>query len=937
MAQINNTNQMGTMNPVTYPSNEWHNPALPVEEPGKKLHVGSTGLLSNSTHFEQNNNRQTYMSLNPQIPTNGISVNATPIPPSLPQNDLTIGLGMTTAINVSPGANAASIIRSPDHTARHFPAMDLHQTTRMNLPHTDVLAPVNRELTTVEPSSLQNMFGGNALTDPSSALPEIGSIVDEMARVAADARVHFHGGQYDKSSDKVESLKKMIRRIGDIGVMSMNYAANHQSQPGASSGASITSQSLSPEHEKQLFNASLFSTAADGYEPRKRRIIANEASEVPMKALRSQSMSTRARSRSDLSELAHHLSHIEKKWTVSSLLSPTFQSSQFDFQLNPASCQGQTATQPSSFPFSDTANTQPVLASTQPENIMPTVPEQAPMVASAVSQPATPTSGAPTANPMNVLGPVNEGPSKANLLPASSMALNLALDQPSSDAWQVENNSQVLNSTPLTNNDAFDSSNSNLLDSTDDGWENLTMMDRSAGGTSELSPELRVIYDKVFHDYLNSLCSNLEAKDERGELIHQTLMPKKMARLDESPDFRPFKFRIQAFTKAFQTELQRHGLSEDDASMRRIKPYLWTHAYISRFNEDGKKAKSKGNHIWNVEARRLPGGGWEFFAFTPKITAATSKVAYVGERWSWNLRIWDPQGSNGNIKVVYSANTMPQWLHWEDDEKVLAGIPCNPSESGEVSVTALYVQFGQLHRLEHSFFLQVLPSKVETQSIGESPSKTSEAPPTQHTAGVYASQPAQAPVLAMEMNGTHPEMQKHEVVEPSHAPDVLSSIPFPFTPPLYMDKVHRPFHFDPSLLGGQPAPTAGPAFSGSASGPQTAVFVNNTSSQSVAPSIPNSAGVHTSPAAPVTISASNDSRMSTTSHVMHEHEPSAVLQLWNSIERRQQQQASSLMLLMPQRPQAFSLSEHPGQGTPMSNMPSDMSATLPQLSPNPPS
>ena len=47
----------------------------------------------------------------------------------------------------------------------------------------------------------------------------------------------------------------------------------------------------------------------------------------------------------------------------------------------------------------------------------------------------------------------------------------------------------------------------------------------------------------------------MDAKDAKGELIHQTLMAKKMQRLDESPDFRPFKFRIQAFTNAFLEEV----------------------------------------------------------------------------------------------------------------------------------------------------------------------------------------------------------------------------------------------------------------------------------------------------------------------------------------------------------------------------------------------
>jgi hypothetical protein len=54
----------------------------------------------------------------------------------------------------------------------------------------------------------------------------------------------------------------------------------------------------------------------------------------------------------------------------------------------------------------------------------------------------------------------------------------------------------------------------------------------------------------------------VDATDAAGEKIHQALMAKKMQRLDESPDFRPFKFRIQAFTNGFVEEasLFRHLL-----------------------------------------------------------------------------------------------------------------------------------------------------------------------------------------------------------------------------------------------------------------------------------------------------------------------------------------------------------------------------------------
>jgi hypothetical protein len=65
-------------------------------------------------------------------------------------------------------------------------------------------------------------------------------------------------------------------------------------------------------------------------------------------------------------------------------------------------------------------------------------------------------------------------------------------------------------------------------------------------------------------------------------------MAKKMQRLDESPDFRPFKFRIQAFTNAFLEEviysfcprvrmltkcsqLARQGYPEEKIPMKKVK------------------------------------------------------------------------------------------------------------------------------------------------------------------------------------------------------------------------------------------------------------------------------------------------------------------------------------------------------------------------------
>lgn len=172
---------------------------------------------------------------------------------------------------------------------------------------------------------------------------------------------------------------------------------------------------------------------------------------------------------------------------------------------------------------------------------------------------------------------------------------------------------------------------------------------------------------------------------------HQPLMAKKMQRLEASTEFRPFKFRIQAFTNAFHDSLIEHGLTEDILPLRKIKVYLWKHRYISRFNEDGKKQKSKGNHVWNIEARKifptvpgttastpstpklgdavvdtkaeslLPGAGgvtttqsnnnnhpvrWEFREYTSRIAGQIIKFARVGILYVYTPKIWDAQMSS---------------------------------------------------------------------------------------------------------------------------------------------------------------------------------------------------------------------------------------------------------------------------------------------------
>ncbi|KAK7054722.1 hypothetical protein VNI00_003185 [Paramarasmius palmivorus] len=235
----------------------------------------------------------------------------------------------------------------------------------------------------------------------------------------------------------------------------------------------------------------------------------------------------------------------------------------------------------------------------------------------------------------------------------------------------------------------------------------LLMSPFQSAGIVDVPQEYRGEVDRIFFEFLNRICSNLDVTDSKGDPIHQTLMPKKMQRLDESPDFRPFKFRILAFTTAFLEELARQGYPEEKIPMKKIRNYLWRHPYIQRFNEDGKKAKSKGNYIWNVEAKKLGEGRWEFRPFQRKLAGTPPGVAYCGLRWHWSPHIWDPQTSFTNVPVHYSSPSLPSWLSWKGEE--LSGTPPPDAQSCDITVNAKFMLDGQEGHLSTTFHLNIAP------------------------------------------------------------------------------------------------------------------------------------------------------------------------------------------------------------------------------------
>lgn len=113
---------------------------------------------------------------------------------------------------------------------------------------------------------------------------------------------------------------------------------------------------------------------------------------------------------------------------------------------------------------------------------------------------------------------------------------------------------------------------------------------------------------------------------------------------------------------------------------------MWRQQYILRFNEDGKKAKSKGNHIWSIEAKKSGDNKWEFRPFHRKLAGPPPVVAYAGLRWSWKPRIWDPQISFKKIQVTYSSPSLPPWLSWKNGE--LSGVPSPDAENCQVTAVA---------------------------------------------------------------------------------------------------------------------------------------------------------------------------------------------------------------------------------------------------------
>ena len=81
---------------------------------------------------------------------------------------------------------------------------------------------------------------------------------------------------------------------------------------------------------------------------------------------------------------------------------------------------------------------------------------------------------------------------------------------------------------------------------------------------------------------------------------------------------------------------------------------------------------------------------WVFKKFVRKIAGTPPGMAYIGLRWSWEPKIWDPQLSRASIQAEFSSPNLPPWLNWSKD--VLSGVPGPDSVDTDVTVEAKVTQ-----------------------------------------------------------------------------------------------------------------------------------------------------------------------------------------------------------------------------------------------------
>ncbi|UZJ55267.1 hypothetical protein CBS101457_004587 [Exobasidium rhododendri] len=659
-----------------------------------------------------------------------------------------------------------------------------------------------------------------------AAITKIGSLLERVNELASTARQSFLDGQHAQSSLCLGDLQRSLTEIGELGSRSLAQVID----PSEASRPIVMERTPSLGHRRNLTESAL--------KKRPLNVSTNDVEFSPFKTLRTQDgtpihpvpppsappmmydglgngnsvlsasssinaplpppsappyfasplsgppQSSIATVGTPLTALTTTSMHQEQQQAMQDLLISTSQQQQQQqtsqqmramISQSPVLGQGQFT---SNFPFS-------TIGTSQASMMLP-------------SSPSTPGPG-PIATHASLNGSlISDGASSHSLQMAFQPLIPVPPSTTSSSSSPQQEKMSNLDGATTTMHNRMRSSSGRMISSESSGLGmeeaqdgSLLSSERGMSGAN-VPPELKSRLDHLFFHFLEKVCSDVDYSDNKGEHLHQILTAKKMSRSSlATTSFKAFKFRIQAFTNAFHEEVQR-SIGEEECNLKQTRAYLWTSNYIARFNESGVKEKSKGNHVWRVEARKNVEGRFEFREFKRKIIVPTL-VAYHGLNWTWPLRIWDPQAPSTSIKAVFGAQNLPSWIRWkEGDHPILYGTPDPSCPSTQLVITAHYVARGhqQLVRLSATVDLQVAPLLESTTPL----------PPVSDQI-LTNIQDSEQTMEEMDIS------QAESVIAPSQVAHVMSQIDFPYTPPVPFNPRQQYFANDGQMTAATPTTT----------------------------------------------------------------------------------------------------------------------------------
>ena len=245
---------VGAVENVSIASDEWSNQNINPEEQNQAPNVQvQESSPMGRLHLDATNN-QPYVDVHHLSPGGVVPLNQGNLASTVSQNQIPIGLGLsppTTGVS-----NDATGLTGPSlKGASTFPVIELTQAAHATTPTT----PCNLSFPAMTSNTVSSdrtehscLSPSKYIQEPMKLLPDIGNSIDELAAAAADARVHFHGGRYDMCTDKMDTIKQLIKRVAEMGVTGLSLS-NEMQQQSRNSGQPLSFSALgTPEHKIAL-------------------------------------------------------------------------------------------------------------------------------------------------------------------------------------------------------------------------------------------------------------------------------------------------------------------------------------------------------------------------------------------------------------------------------------------------------------------------------------------------------------------------------------------------------------------------------------------------------------------------------------------------------------------------------------------------------------